>query len=93
MLSLETLFLERVVLTYDFRLPPGPRTAEYALLAEDLGFRAVWCPEVPAFGHDIWITLARIAERMFRRGCQRAHGQEAAYALVAPRRSSRRTGG
>ena len=51
------------MLTYDFRLPPGPRTAEYALLAEDLGFRAVWCPEVPAFGHDIWVTLARIAEK------------------------------
>ena len=51
------------MLTYDFRLPPGPRTVEYALLAEDLGFRAVWCPEVPAFGHDIWVTLARIAEK------------------------------
>src|SRR5205823_7948751 len=50
------------MLTYDFRLPPGPRTVEYALLAENLGFRAVWCPEVPAFGHDIWVTLARIAE-------------------------------
>src|SRR3954467_10830384 len=49
--------------TYDFRLPPGPRTVEYALLAEDLGFRAVWCPEIPAFGHDIWVTLARIAEK------------------------------
>jgi hypothetical protein len=24
------------VLTYDFRLPPGPRTIEYALLAEEL---------------------------------------------------------
>ena len=33
------------MLTYDFRLPPGPRTVEYALLAEELGFRAVWCPE------------------------------------------------
>jgi 5,10-methylenetetrahydromethanopterin reductase len=54
------------VLTYDFRLPPGPRTAEYAVLAEELGFRAVWCPEVPAFGHDIWITLARIAEKTTR---------------------------
>jgi 5,10-methylenetetrahydromethanopterin reductase len=51
------------VLTYDFRLPPGPRTVEYALLAEELGFRAVWCPEIPAFGHDIWVTLARIAEK------------------------------
>ena len=54
------------MLTYDFRLPPGPRTGEYALLAEDLGFRAVWCPEVPAFGHDIWVTLARIAEKTKR---------------------------
>ena len=33
------------MLTYDFRLPPGPQTVDYALLAEDLGFRAVWCPE------------------------------------------------
>jgi 5,10-methylenetetrahydromethanopterin reductase len=54
------------VLTYDFRLPPGPRTVEYALLAEELGFRAVWCPEIPAFGHDIWVTLARIADRTKR---------------------------
>ena len=54
------------MLTDDFRLPPGPRTVEYALLAEDLGFRAVWCPEIPAFGHDIWVTLARIAEKTKR---------------------------
>ena len=40
------------MLTYDFRLPPGPRTVEYALLAEELGFRAVWCPEIPAFGSE-----------------------------------------
>ena len=58
--------LECPVLTYDFRLPPGPRTVEYAFLAEELGFRAVWCPEVPAFGHDIWVTLARIAEKTKR---------------------------
>ena len=36
------------------------------MLAEELGFRAVWCPEIPAFGHDIWITLARIAENTTR---------------------------
>jgi hypothetical protein len=54
------------VLTYDFRLPPGPRTVEHSLLAEELGFRAVWCPEIPAFGHDIWVTLARIAEKTKR---------------------------
>ena len=65
-MSFKCLFLERPVLTYDFRLPPGPRTVEYVLLAEDLGFRAVWCPEVPAFGHDIWVTLARITEKTKR---------------------------
>src|SRR6201993_5577439 len=54
------------VLTYDFRLPPGPRTVEWARLAEELGFRAVWCPEIPAFGHDIWVALARIAEKSKR---------------------------
>lgn len=54
------------MLTYDFRLPPGPQTVEYALLAEELGFRAVWCPEIPAFGHDIWVALARIAEKTTR---------------------------
>jgi 5,10-methylenetetrahydromethanopterin reductase len=54
------------MLTYDFRLPPGPNTVKYAMLAEELGFRAVWCPEVPAFGHDIWITLARVAEKTKR---------------------------
>jgi hypothetical protein len=61
---LRCLFLERP--RADFRLPPGPRTVEYALLAEELGFRAVWCPEIPAFGHDIWVTLARIAEKTKR---------------------------
>lgn len=54
------------MLTYDFRLPPGPDTVELAILAEELGYNAVWCPEIPAFGHDIWITLARIAEKTTR---------------------------
>jgi quercetin dioxygenase-like cupin family protein len=45
---------------------PATRRCEYALLAEELGFRAVWCPEIPAFGHDIWVTLARIAEKTKR---------------------------
>jgi 5,10-methylenetetrahydromethanopterin reductase len=51
------------MLTYAFRLPPGPNTVAYAKLAEDLGYESVWCPEIPAFGHDIWITLARIVEQ------------------------------
>ena len=49
--------------TYSFRLPPGPNTVAYAVAAEKLGYERVWCPEVPAFGHDIWVTLARIAEQ------------------------------
>ena len=49
--------------TYDFRLPPGPETADLAVLAEELGYNRVWCPEIPAFGHDVWVTPARIAEK------------------------------
>jgi 5,10-methylenetetrahydromethanopterin reductase len=56
------------MLTYAFRLPPGPKTVDYAVIAEKLGYESVWCPEIPAFGHDIWITLARIAERTSRIG-------------------------
>ncbi len=56
------------MLTYAFRLPPGPKTAAYAVIAEKLGYESVWCPEIPAFGHDIWITLARIAEQTTRIG-------------------------
>ena len=56
------------MLTYSFRLPPGPNTVAYAVAAERLGYERVWCPEVPAFGHDIWVTLARIAEQTSRIG-------------------------
>jgi 5,10-methylenetetrahydromethanopterin reductase len=56
------------MLTYSFRLPPGPHTVAYAVAAEQLGYERVWCPEVPAFGHDIWVTLARIAEHTARLG-------------------------
>jgi len=54
------------MLSFGFRLPPGPDTARLAKLAESLGFDSVWAPEVPAFGHDIWITMARIAEATSR---------------------------
>ncbi|MEM7748197.1 MAG: LLM class flavin-dependent oxidoreductase [Pseudomonadota bacterium] len=54
--------------TYAFRLPPGPDTVAHAKLAEELGYESVWCPEIPAFGHDIWITLARVAENTSRIG-------------------------
>ena len=56
------------MLSFSFRLPPGPRAVDYAQLAEDIGYERVWSPEVPAFGYDIWINLARIAERTERIG-------------------------
>jgi 5,10-methylenetetrahydromethanopterin reductase len=56
------------MLTYAFRLPPGPNTVAYAVAAEQLGYESVWCPEIPAFSHDIWVTLARIAEKTTRIG-------------------------
>ncbi len=50
------------MLTFSFRLPPGPDTVRFAQLAEDFGYEGVWIPDVPAFGHDIWITMSRVAE-------------------------------
>ena len=55
-------------LTYAFRLPPGPAALDYAVLAEKLGYERIWSPEIPAFGHDIWVHLARIADRTSRIG-------------------------
>ena len=55
-------------LTYAFRLVPGPQALDQAMLADKLGYERVWSPEVPAFGHDIWVHLARIAERTQRIG-------------------------
>jgi 5,10-methylenetetrahydromethanopterin reductase len=55
-------------LTYAFRLAPGPQALEQAILAEKLGYERVWSPEIPAFGHDIWVHLARLAERTQRIG-------------------------
>ena len=50
-------------LTYAFRLVPGTQALDQAILAEKLGYERVWSPEVPACGHDIWVHLARLAER------------------------------
>jgi 5,10-methylenetetrahydromethanopterin reductase len=56
------------LVTYSFRLPPGPHIVEHARLAEDLGFERIWSPEVPAYGHDVWVALARVAEHTRRIG-------------------------
>ncbi|MBW2268518.1 MAG: LLM class flavin-dependent oxidoreductase [Deltaproteobacteria bacterium] len=43
-------------------LPPGPRTVEYAQLAEALGYRRLWLYDSPLLYPDVWMTLARVAE-------------------------------
>jgi len=43
-------------------LPPGPRTLEYAQLAEELGYDRVWLYDSAALYEDIWIWMARLAE-------------------------------
>ena len=55
-------------LTYSFRLPPGPASLDFAVLAEKLGYERIWSPEIPAFGHDVWVHLARVADRTSRIG-------------------------
>ena len=43
-------------------MPPGPRTVEYAQLAEDLGYRRLWLYDSPLLYPDVWMTLGRVAE-------------------------------
>ena len=43
-------------------MPPGPRSVEYAQLAQDLGYDRVWLFDSAALYEDIWITLALVAE-------------------------------
>ena len=43
-------------------IPPGPRTLEYAQLAQELGYDRVWLYDSAALYEDIWIWLARLAE-------------------------------
>jgi 5,10-methylenetetrahydromethanopterin reductase len=46
--------------------PPGPEVVEHAVLAEELGYQRCWIYDSPALYPDVWITLARIAERTSR---------------------------
>ena len=43
-------------------IPPGPRTLEYAQLAQELGYDRVWLYDSAALYEDIWIWMARLAE-------------------------------
>lgn len=47
---------------------PGPHAAEYARIAERLGYARVWLYDSPLLYPDVWMTLARIAEATTRIG-------------------------
>jgi 5,10-methylenetetrahydromethanopterin reductase len=48
--------------------PPGPDVIEHAVLAEWLGYKRAWLYDSPALYPDVWVTLARVAERTERIG-------------------------
>jgi 5,10-methylenetetrahydromethanopterin reductase len=48
--------------------PPGPAVVEYAVLAESLGYERVWLYDSPALYPDVWVHLARVADRTDRVG-------------------------
>lgn len=48
--------------------PPGSVTPDHIALAERLGYRRAWVYDSPALYHDVWVTLARAAERTERIG-------------------------
>jgi 5,10-methylenetetrahydromethanopterin reductase len=48
--------------------PPGPEVVEHAVVAESLGYERAWLYDSPALYPDVWVTLARVAERTERIG-------------------------
>lgn len=48
--------------------PPALDTPDHVALAEELGYRRAWLYDSPALYHDVWMTLARAAERTERIG-------------------------
>lgn len=46
--------------------PPVPSTPDHVALAERLGYRRAWVYDTPALQLDVWMTLARAAERTRR---------------------------
>jgi 5,10-methylenetetrahydromethanopterin reductase len=43
--------------------PPVPATPDHIALAERLGYRRAWVYDTPALQLDVWMTLARAADR------------------------------
>src|SRR4029078_7944155 len=48
--------------------PPVPDTPAHIALAETLGYANAWCYDTPALQLDVWMTLARAADRTTRIG-------------------------
>ena len=43
--------------------PPSSDAVDHAVLAETLGYERAWFYDSPALYGDVWVTLARVAER------------------------------
>jgi 5,10-methylenetetrahydromethanopterin reductase len=50
-------------ITLSAAFPPGRDTPDYVALAERLGYSRAWLYDSPALYHDVWMTLARCADR------------------------------
>ena len=50
-------------LTLSAAFPPGRTTPDDVALAEQIGYARAWLYDSPALYHDVWMTLARCAER------------------------------
>lgn len=48
--------------------PPGPDVLDHIQVAESLGYTRAWLYDSPALYPDVWVTLARAAERTERIG-------------------------
>ncbi|MGQ0464977.1 MAG: LLM class flavin-dependent oxidoreductase [Sporichthyaceae bacterium] len=48
--------------------PSSLQTPDHIVRAEELGYRRAWCYDAPAIFADIWMTLARAADRTSRIG-------------------------
>ena len=56
------------MLTVSCAFPPVSETPAHIALAESLGYANAWCYDTPALQLDVWMTLARAADRTTRIG-------------------------
>jgi 5,10-methylenetetrahydromethanopterin reductase len=53
---------------YSCAFATSPDTPDHVAAAEQIGYRRAWCYDSPALYPDVWMTLARAAERTSRIG-------------------------